>query len=420
MSPAQSPEDFQPNASAWPALVALAVVIVLPLVELAFDLVSGQQTTGRISAMVDNSLQSVAIADDLRYQAARLAAARDDAGRIASVTVQIDADLHAYEPLATEVGEREELTRLRGLFAELRTAGATAVRVDAIEDSVDHLVEINQRAAQASAEAVRDAHQRELVLDTAVGVITLAVALGVAVVILRNQRRQRALATAHVATLGARNRELAAFAARTSHDLKGPLSPLRGYADMLTTHDQPEVREVATRIRRAADRMTAIVEDLLELSVHGRPAAGEVVVAPIVLELLDELRGELAGAEVVVALGDVTTACSAGVLAQIMRNLMTNAAKYRAPERRLVLRVEAKRDGHMAEIAVVDNGVGMSQETIAHAFEPLYRAPSASAPGHGLGLSIVRRAVEAVGGSCRLESKYGEGSRAIVRLPLAS
>ncbi len=420
MSSAQPSEDLETHASAWPALVALAVVIVLPLVELAFDLISGQQTTGRISAMVDNSLQSVEIADDLRYQAARLAAARDDAGRIASVTVQIDADLHAYEPLATEVGEREELTRLRGLFAELRAAGATAVRVDAIEDSVDHLVEINQRAAQASAEAVRDAHQRELVLDTAVGAITLAVALGVAVVILRNQRRQRALATAHVATLGARNRELAAFAARTSHDLKGPLSPLRGYADMLTTHDQPEVREVATRIRRAADRMTAIVEDLLELSVHGRPAAGEVVVAPIVLELLDELRGELAGAEVVVALGDVTTACSAGVLSQIMRNLMTNAAKYRAPERRLVLRVEAKRDGQMAEIAVVDNGIGMSAETIAHAFEPLYRAPSASAPGHGLGLSIVRRAVEAVGGNCRLESKFGEGSRAIVRLPLAS
>ena len=71
--------------------------------------------------------------------------------------------------------------------------------------------------------------------------------------------------------------------------------------------------------------MAGIIEDLLELSVHGKPPAGEVLVTPVVLELLDELRTDLRDAEVKLELGDCTTACSAGTLSQILRNLVINA-----------------------------------------------------------------------------------------------
>ena len=141
---------------------------------------------------------------------------------------------------------------------------------------------------------------------------------------------------------------------------------------------------------------------------------------PAVLEAVDELRGELGDAEVSVELGDLSAACSAGVLAQVLRNLVTNAAKYRAPDRRLVLRVEARRTGERIEIAVSDNGIGMEVETAAHAFEPLYRAPGAVVPGHGLGLAIVQRTIEAIGGTVSLASTLGEGTRVTIEVPAAS
>jgi signal transduction histidine kinase len=165
--------------------------------------------------------------------------------------------------------------------------------------------------------------------------------------------------------------------------------------------------------------MNGIIEDLLELSVHGKPPAGQVLVTPVVLELLDELRSELRDAEVKLELGDCTTACSAGTLSQILRNLIVNAGKYRSPHRRLLLRIEARRSADHVELVVSDNGLGMDPVTAAHAFEPLYRAPGSSSPGHGLGLAIVKRTVIAIGGSVDLASQPGEGTRVTVRVPAA-
>jgi signal transduction histidine kinase len=123
---------------------------------------------------------------------------------------------------------------------------------------------------------------------------------------------------------------------------------------------------------------------------------------------------------VVVELGDLSAACSAGVLGQALRNLVTNAAKYRAPDRKLVLRVEARRAGERVAIAIADNGIGMEAETLEHAFDPLYRAAGTSAPGHGLGLAIVKRTIEAAGGRVSLASKLGEGTRVTIEVPAAS
>jgi signal transduction histidine kinase len=297
--------------------------------------------------------------------------------------------------------------------------GSSATLVSEIETSIAKLVEINQEEARADAASIGSAHHGGLVIDGIVFAVTIILAVLVALVLLRALGRQRALLRVHLASLGERNRELNAFAARTAHDLKGPLSPVKGYADLLSMREEPEVREIAKRIQRASDRMSAIIDDLLELSVHGKPVPGKVTVTPVVLELLDELRGELRDAEVKLELTDCTTACSASVLAQILRNVITNAAKYRSPDRDLELRLEARAADGLIELAVSDNGIGMDAETVAHAFEPLYRAAGSSSPGHGLGLAIVRRTVQAVGGSVDLTSTKGEGTRVTVRVPAA-
>jgi signal transduction histidine kinase len=417
--------DPQAVPATWPAIVALAVVVLLSISTLGVDLVVDQRTATTTARLTENSLRSIALADDLRYQAYRLTTANLTPDQIQSIAEQIDSDARAYDPLATSPGEAAEWTRLQALLAHLRheqplpSTGSSATLVSEIETSIARLVQINQGGARGDAASIEAAHRGGLFVDAVVGAITVIVAALVVLALLRALRRQRALLRVHLATLGERNRELNAFAGRTAHDLKGPLSPLKGYADLLSLRDEPEVREVAKRISRATERMNGIIEDLLELSVHGKPPAGQVTVTPVVLELLDELRGDLREVEVKLELDECTTACSAGTLAQVLRNLITNALKYRSPDRRLLLRIEARRAANQIELAVSDNGIGMDGETSTHAFEPLYRGPGSSSPGHGLGLAIVKRTVTAIGGTVDLTSNRGEGTRVTVRVPAA-
>ncbi|HEY1555046.1 MAG TPA: HAMP domain-containing sensor histidine kinase [Kofleriaceae bacterium] len=413
-------DDLRAVPSAWPALVALAIVVVLVLGDIVFDVVGGLQTYQRTSFMVSNSVESLVIVSDLRYQAARLVPATDQT-QIAAIVAQIDSDLWQYQPLATEPGERDEYMRLGSELADIRRGGPNAAQLATLCASIDHLEDINRLAAYRNAEEIRATHVREIAADVVLGAVTLLLAAGIGLVLVRALRRQRALLQVHLGSLAERRRELEAFAERVAHDLRGPLSPLRGFTDLLSDHDSPEVREIAVRVRRAADRMGGIIDELLALSMHGELLTGQGRVAEVAREILDELSPELAGADVTLAVGDARVACSPGVLGQVLRNLLSNAVKYRATERRLTVRIETERDHArgLVAIAVGDNGIGMDAHAVAHAFAPLYRAPGASRPGHGLGLSIVRRTVESAGGTVELTSLPHAGTRVVVRLPAA-
>jgi signal transduction histidine kinase len=99
---------------------------------------------------------------------------------------------------------------------------------------------------------------------------------------------------------------------------------------------------------------------------------------------------------------------------------VTNACKYRSPARPLVIQISGEAVDHEIVLAVGDNGVGMTPDDAAHAFEPLFRARStAQVPGTGLGLAIVKRTVEAIGGGCQLESVRDVGTRVELHLPAA-
>ncbi|MFT3698469.1 MAG: HAMP domain-containing sensor histidine kinase [Kofleriaceae bacterium] len=419
----EPPDELRSVAAPWPALAALAVVVVLSIGMFVIDIVVDHHTADHTSSLVEDSLRSVALADDLRYQAYRLTQPNLSPDQIQSIAEQIDADARAYDPISdTSPGEGVEWNRLQGLLSHLRheqplvTNGGTVIAE--IETSIGRLVAINQTEARNYAASIKAVHTSGLVVDAIVGVITLILASAVAIVLIRTLRRQRELLRLHLTNVDERTRELAAFASRTAHDLKGPLSPIRGYSDLLSLQPQPDVKEMARRIGRAVDRMTGVIDDMLELSVSGKPAAGKVAVTPAVLEAVEELRGELGDAEVALDLGQLTAACSPTIIGQVLRNLIGNAAKYRSPNRRLTLRIEAKREADHIAICVCDNGRGMDEEAQAHAFEPYYRATT-DVPGHGLGLSIVRRTVEAIRGTVDLSSVPDEGTRVTVNVPAA-
>jgi signal transduction histidine kinase len=410
-------------APAWLVVSALAAVAALSLTSLGLDLAIGQKTAARTAQLVDDSLQSVALADDLRYQAHRLSVAPLERSQLISIAAQIGADARQYDPIATGPGERSEWSTLQLLFTRLEQErdepGSIPTLVPQIEHSIARLIDINQRAAHEHQVAIADLHRRGLLADAVIGVITIMLAVGIGFAVLRSLGRQRQLVRMRLAAIDEHSRELEAFAGRVAHDLRGPLAPIAGFSDVLM-EPGADVPAVATRIRRAADRMTTLIDDLLTLSVAGRLPPGRGDVATAVHEVLDDLSDELRDAEVTLEVADCAAACSPGVLAQLMRNLLTNAIKYRGADRRLLVQIDARARAERVEIVVADNGVGMTGEAVRHAFDPFYRASTTRGiPGNGLGLAIVKRTLDAMGGDCQLVSTPNQGTRVTLRLPAA-
>src|ERR1043165_5845134 len=170
-------------APAWLVVSALAAVAALSLTSLGLDLAIGQKTAARTAQLVDDSLQSVALADDLRYQAHRLSAAPLERSQLISIAAQIGADARQYDPIATGPGERSEWSTLQLLFARLEQErdepGSIPTLVPQIEHSIARLIDINQRAAHEDEVAIAELHRRGLAADAAIGLITLALAIGV-------------------------------------------------------------------------------------------------------------------------------------------------------------------------------------------------------------------------------------------------
>lgn len=225
------------------------------------------------------------------------------------------------------------------------------------------------------------------------------------------------------------NAELNSFAYSVSHDLRAPLRSTQGFAEALLEDYGDKLDEVgqdyARRIVGASRRMDELIQDLL---AYSRLSRAEVELQPVDLNSIARSAAETV-ADVAHASGpriDIQASLPPvvghrGVLSQVLQNLIGNAVKFVPPGRTPNVRVEAEqRDGHVT-ISVTDNGIGISpqyQERIFRVFERLHAVEAY--PGTGIGLAIVRKGVERLGGRCGVESREGEGSRFWVELPAAT
>lgn len=414
---------------AWPILVALGLVAFLLFMMVLADLGVARRVASRTSEMIDDEQRSIELVDDMREQAERMASLGLREDELVAAAQQIALDAQAYDPLTFQPGEREEWRRLRtdlsSLEGHVRSRDASAIRerIVHIRSSVHRLAVINRDAAREQAQAIRSIHRQAMESDALVGLLALALVATIVLFILRVLARQRTLTEQHINLLSERNRELDAFAGRAAHDLRVPLSPIRGYADLLMAgQETPEsVQKMAARIRTAVDRMTRVVENMLELSRAGRPAPGRGSLAKVVAEVLEELRPQLADAQVTTSVADEIVACSPSVLAQLLRNLVTNSAKFQPKQRRLVLVVKTIPHPNDVELLIEDNGIGMSDEDLAHAFEPYYRGSEhREVPGLGLGLAIVQKTMTSLGGTCRLTRSSFGGTAVTLSFPRGS
>ena len=411
----------------WPVVVGLGLVVLLIAGMIGLDVYFSEKEARQTTEILENAQRSILLLKDILLDVKQLTTS-NEVRSIARWKRDIEEDARHYAPLATYTGEREEWNHLLTLLAQLPASPvdhpqSTRVLEEQIEKSVNDLVAINTIAGRGNAAAIRAAHRQAIWSDVIVGTIVLAIVAVISVWLLRVLSRQRRLVVERVQFLREQNAELDAFAGRAAHDLRSPMNPIRGYTDLiLECSGLPEnVATMAQRIRRAVDRMARVVDDMLALSVSGRPPEGRSATAVVIARIIEEMGAELQEVKLVthVSAGQVV-ACAEGVLSQILRNLIGNAIKFRARSRVLTVTIETRDVGPMVELAIEDNGIGMDPENAKHAFEPFYRGlTDREVPGHGLGLAIVERTTRALGGSCELWSVPDRSTRIAVRLPRA-
>jgi two-component system phosphate regulon sensor histidine kinase PhoR len=219
------------------------------------------------------------------------------------------------------------------------------------------------------------------------------------------------------------------FIANVSHELRTPLTSIQGYAETLheTLSNGGGAREFVDVIRKNAERMARLTEDLLTLArVESGEQKLEFAAAPA-RELLQDAARDLRetarsrGLELTVAEScDAAVHADPDAIHQVLANLIDNASKYAAAGGRIELGARAA--GAMVEFYVRDFGPGIASEHLPRLFERFYRvdkARSVEAGGTGLGLAIVKHIVLNHGGTVRAESELGHGSIFYFFLPAA-
>jgi signal transduction histidine kinase len=222
-----------------------------------------------------------------------------------------------------------------------------------------------------------------------------------------------------------RTRELDAFTFSVAHDLRTPLRGIRGLAEIvLADYSHRSLNRTGTdligRMKDAAGRLDALIEGLLAYARASRQqlTLEPVQLGPFLVQLLEELAPELQARRAVVQVqGDLPRVRAHPLaLRQILANLLSNAAKFVSPDVPPRISVTAVEQDGKVVVNIADNGIGMGPDLQARIFQPFIRA-EASYPGVGLGLSVVRSAVERMGGRVGVDSQPGKGSRFWFELP---
>ncbi len=243
----------------------------------------------------------------------------------------------------------------------------------------------------------------------------------------RELERQRAEALQQYAQeLEARNAELDAFAHTVAHDLKNPLSAVVGFSSYLLSRggrvDEEQQITMLTTISRQGYRMARIIDELLlfaSLRKLGEVALSPLNMAQIVAEVQERLAAAIEEKQAHLTL-PATWPIPVGYAAwveEILANYLSNALKYGGTPPHIVLGWEAQ--GEQLRFWVQDDGAGLTPEEQARLFIPFTRLDQVSAKGHGLGLSIVRRISEKLGGEVGVASAPGQGSTFWFTLPAA-
>ncbi len=222
------------------------------------------------------------------------------------------------------------------------------------------------------------------------------------------------------------------FVADASHELRTPLTALSGNLEMLLTGVDPGNIELTHRLLRSmyteVGRLRRLVEDLLALARIDEGALilrNEEIDIHGMLDKVCEQAQRFASRQHIqhnTTVYGLSVCADADRLQQVLLNLVENALKFTPAQGQVTLAADA--DGERwVRIEVEDTGAGIPAEALAHVFERFYRADQSRTrlpqqkSGNGLGLAIAKELVEAQHGTIRIESREGQGTKVIIRLP---
>lgn len=240
-----------------------------------------------------------------------------------------------------------------------------------------------------------------------------------------------------------KNRELQSIVYIASHDLKSPLVNILGFngelrlacrklSEMLKQSNCPEligavrplvrdIQESQMFIESGGNKMQVLIDGLLTVSRIGtQPILIQRIDMNAMLEgVLRTMKYQIQTAKAQVHVGELPPCMGdPAQVNQVFTNLIDNALKYLKPDTPGAVSITGQRDGKMSVYRVTDNGIGIRQEYFSKIFEIYHRLnPESENSGQGLGLTIVLRIMERLGGEVSLESNFGKGSTFVVKLP---
>ncbi len=227
------------------------------------------------------------------------------------------------------------------------------------------------------------------------------------------------------------NQELQDFAYVASHDLQEPLRKIQAFGNLLETEYGDAIGEgvdYLTRMRKAAARMSTLIEDLLAFSrvtSKGREFCS-VNLHTVVKEVIDDLEVRIADTKATIKIGELPTIhADAMQMRQLLQNLIANALKFSRVgippivQIRIVAMPKSTAKIKYCQLEIEDNGLGFDEKYLDRIFAVFQRLHTRdSFEGTGIGLAVCRKIVERHGGSITARSKLGHGSTFIILLPL--
>jgi len=338
------------------------------------------------------------------------------AGGRMSVTREVQGNLPPPSPTPSTPGQGAAPDKLVvNVIEARRNENVVTMQQRAFSNDGHWRLVAKHRAGSLEA-AVAAARTRNFVLSSSI-LALLAAAIGLIVV---SARRADRLA-----------RQQLEFVAAVSHELRTPVSVIGAAAGNLAdgvVGEPDRVRRYGATIQHEARRLAETVERVLQLAgiAAGRAAASPTLVSghQLINDAIASVRHEADSAGVTIErrIPDALPSVQGDAMAlrSALQNLMGNAVKY-AGESRWV-RIGAEAAGRTLCISVQDRGLGIDALDRKHIFEPFYRgreAQSRQIQGSGLGLHLVRRIIEAHGGTVSVQSEPGQGSTFTVTLPVA-